>query len=145
MKRFRKITALALAVAVVAMFGISASAAGSSVNLNGDFGTGAIFSWGLTSNVANATATFHGAEDNNIQIADHRIQISCSYFDGFGNLRSGNGERRNQLDYVFASVAVNQNCRITNATYRYDVAYITSDDVYCTLFHGPVMLTNASQ
>ena len=144
MKRFRRITAIALTLVVIAMLGISASAAGSNTIINGDFGVGATFSWNLTTSEARADAVFYGAEDDHIDFQNHYISIEYTFIHKTTN---GTDEdivtSSSTRNYSITAVATaDSNHKLKTAKYYYEARYIANEVVDCYLYHGPVTLTN---
>ena len=145
MKLFRRIAALALAVAVVAMFGISASAASfRDMNIFGDFQAGAIFTGILTSKTITGTAEFIPNSDDNIL---QNQNIVNNYW--VTNLNGGSEnilvdfqtERIGNVVNHY-SAALGENYNFTRATYTYNAYYIANGVVDCYLSAGPHTLIN---
>ena len=147
MKLFRRIAALALAVAVVAMFGISASAADFTRNVSGDFGVGvgAMFKGDLELRKATAEVEFFGdeTEDDDIDLEWQRVQIACSYLDSFGDMQGEVADVTDRTRKCFSvEVTIDSPLTIASATYRYDAYYVANGVVECHISDGPVTLTN---
>ena len=144
MKLFRRIAALALAVAIVAMFGISASAASfTDMNIFGDFGTGAIISGILTSKTITGTAEFIPVYQSNVlqnqnivntySVAQGNVPVNISAV--FHTERIGNVVNR-------YSDSLDGDYRFSSATYSYNAYYIANGVVDCYLSAGPHELIN---
>lgn len=147
MKLFRRIAALALAVAVIAMLGISASAASfRKLDIFGDFGAGAIFEGNLTSTTIRANATFIPNYQDNV-LRYQRIQLSCTAMDNYGNLIIVNEEQLPLIpnyggNYFEVNGTLSSGLHFAAATYCYDAYYIANGVVDCFLYGGPVTLTH---
>ena len=144
MKRFRRITALALTLVVIAMLGISASAATEfRAPLNGDFGVGAVVTGNITSNSVTATARLYEAgPENNIEIVEQELRATYTFSPDDGRTTYPGNETAISED---ATVDLNfgppADCEILSATYNYDAYYIANGVVDCYIQYGPVELT----
>lgn len=147
MKLFRKVTAIALTLVVIATLGISASAASASVP--GDFGVnvGADFSWNLTTSEAWASAVFHGAEEDDIELEYQHIVIAGNSVsqDSPYIYRSVDDDKYVYGDnnYTVGAYAIAYpGYNIQYATYTYDAYYVANGVVHCYPNYGPVRLNN---
>lgn len=144
MKLFRRIAALALALVVVAMLGISASAASfRDMNIFGDFGTGAIFTGILTSKTITGTAEFIPVYQSNV-LQDQ--QIRTPYYVVRNNVQQDvtvnfHTEKIGNVINHYSDSLVG-NYEFSSASYYYDAYYIANGEVDCYLSSGPHVLTN---
>lgn len=149
MKRFRRITAIALTLVVIAMLGISASAANFSRSVTGDFGqgVGAEFNGDLTTSEAWASADFHGAEEDYIDLRYQHLVIigqSVSQNDPytFGEVEDEEYSYGDN-DYTVAAYDVaDDGYRIQYVKYTYDAYYVANGVIDCYMNDGPVRLNN---
>ena len=150
MKLFRKITALALTLVIVAMLGISASAASFSRSVPGEFGVGVgtAFNGNLTTREAWASAVFHGAEENDIELEYQHIAIDGQSVSQnapytFGSVEDEDFSYGDNDDTVGAYAIASDNYRIQYAQYSYEAYYVANGVVDCYMNDGPVTLTNS--
>ena len=147
MKLFRRIAALALALVVVAMLGISASAAGSDETINGDFGAFAHFEWSLTRSTARGEASFHD-NGGDIELTVHNIWIEYTQVNESTKERVTTTARETvqKNGTIPANTALVKEVPAAspwyflNATFNYDATYIANGVVDCYLFSGPKAL-----
>lgn len=139
MKRFRRITALALTLVVIAMLGISASAA--SETINGDFGAFTHFEWTLTRNAARGEARFRD-NGGDIHLQEQKIVIE-------GIRVNENTYEREEYEVnvdlddpdIVAEASAFSPWYLLNATFNYDATY-TANGVPCYYYSGPKVLHN---
>ena len=146
MKRFRRITALALTLVVIAMLAISASAASFSRSVPGDFGVGvgAMFNGNLTTSRAQADAVFYGADDPSIELIHQHIVIEGQSFSGLSNTFKlvEDDEIVYGNDTVGAYAVADSGYNIQFVQYAYDAYYIANGVIDCYMNDGPVTLRN---
>ena len=147
MKRFRRITAITLALVVIAMLGISASAASFSRNVPGDFGVGvgAVFNGNLTTSQAWASAAFYGAQEEGIDLVYQQIVIdgqSVSQDTPYDFKRIEANQKIYDNDAVGALAPASTDYDIQYATYTYNAYYIANGVIDCYMNDGPVRLNN---
>ena len=147
MKLFKRISALALTLVVIAMLAISASAASFSRSVPGDFGVGvgAMFNGNLTTSEAWSSAVFYGADDSSIDLIHQRIVIEGHSVNP-NSSENTRTVRDNKIVYgndtVGAYAIASDSYNIQYATYTYDAYYIANGVIDCYMNDGPVTLTN---
>ena len=137
MKLFRRIAALALAVAVVAMFGISASAASFSEPINGDFGAFTQLECSITTSVARGVAYFIDPEGN-LEFENHTIEFEVTYYDSNINaIRSYSESRTMENTAMSVEYLAGNGQSLQIATFDYSANYFANGNVPCHHFSGP--------
>lgn len=130
-----------MAVAVIAMFGISASAASFSQYVPGDFGVFAVCSADLLPNTIVASATMFEVDYDYIEIVEQKLEVQYVFSPDGGSTCFPAVERTTTedktIDLNFEPPA---NCEFRSATYNYESYYIANGVADCHIYHGPVAL-----
>ena len=140
MKLFRRITAIVLTLVVIAVLGISASAASFSQTINGDFGVFAFCEGNLSANAITAWATMFEADYDYIEIVGQELSVEYTFAPvGSTTWYIRNRTATEQDSTVDLNIEPPAGCEFLNATYNYN-AYYTVNGIDCHLYHGPVAL-----